>query len=229
MAVANFNVEKFVSAMRFDSFARTNRFEVLVIPPIKLNNLVGGGADGSFISLYCEQTSLPPLNIAVKSQKIFGPTYQRPYTAEYGGEGISFTFHVDRDMYVRKFFEDWMNLIVDPYDFTTGYQADYITSIFIRQLDELENVTHEIELLEAFPRSMNLMELNNAATNQTHRLNILFSYRYWRNVDKDVTPVDVPRKILYPEIIGADSRISDQQANAARRSYADTDPRRIDR
>jgi hypothetical protein len=45
MAVANFNVERFVSAMRVDSFARTNRFEVLVIPPVKLNNLVGGGAD----------------------------------------------------------------------------------------------------------------------------------------------------------------------------------------
>jgi hypothetical protein len=227
MSKSSFNLSLFLSAIREDSLARVNRFEVMIPSPRGMSDLNRSYAD--FTSLYCEMASLPPVNISTKSFKIFGPTYQRPFGAEYGGEGISLTFHVDRDMYVRKFFEDWMNLIVDPNDFTTGYQADYITSIFIRQLDELENVTHEIELLEAFPRSMNLMELNNAATNQTHRLNILFSYRYWRNVDKDVTPVDVPRQIMYPEIIGADSRISDQQANAARRSFADTDPRRIDR
>ena len=52
--------------------------------------------------------SLPPVNISTKSFKIFGPTYQRPFGAEYGGEGISFTFHVDRDMKVKTFFDDWM-------------------------------------------------------------------------------------------------------------------------
>ena len=56
-------------------------------------------------------------------------------------------------------------------------------SIYIRQLDEADNVTYEIELLDAFPRSMNLLELNNSAQNQTHRLNIIFAYRYWRRTD----------------------------------------------
>jgi hypothetical protein len=42
---------------------------------------------------------------------------------------------------------------------------------------------YEIELLEAFPRSMTIMDLNNSAQNQTHRLNIIFAYRYWRRTD----------------------------------------------
>ena len=204
MAKANFSVKDFRSTIFTDSLARTNRFEVFINkPPMALST----GRPWN-ISLYCEQASLPPLNIASKSFKIFGPTYQRPFTAEYGGEGISVTFHVDRDMKVKNFFDEWMYKIVDPDTGTVGYQEDYITNIVIRQLDEQENVTYEIELTEAYPRSMNLMELNNAATNQTHRLNILFGYRYWRNVarPRQITPVDIPRNIINPQVPVIDSR-----------------------
>ena len=198
MATSSFNLDKFVSTIRNQSLARTNRFEVFIIPPRALTEWVG--TDGSLVSLYCEQASIPSLTVATKSVKIFGPNYQRPMTSDYGGEGLAFTFHVDRDMYVRKFFEDWMHLIVDPSSFTVGYQQDYVTSIFVRQLDEQDNVTHEIELLEAFPRNMNIMDLNHASANQTHKLNILFAYRYWINVDTKTTPEAVPRIVQFPEI-----------------------------
>jgi hypothetical protein len=93
-----------------------------------------------------------------------------------------------------------MHYIVNPSTFTVGYQMNYVTSIFIRQLDEQDNVTHEIELLEAFPRNMNIMDLNHASSNQTHRLNILFAYRYWINVDKEKSPVATSRIVQFPEI-----------------------------
>ena len=201
MAKANFNLSKFIAASRVASFARTNRFEVLIAPPPGLRNF----RYGEFVSLYVEQASFPLLNIATKQQKIFGPTYQRPITSEYGGEGISLTFNVDRNMTVKKFFEDWMHVVVDPVTFEVNYQSEYITKILIRQIDERDNITHEVELLEAFPRNMNIMELNNAATNQTHRLNILFAYRYWRNPAR-VNPTAIPRVVVNPEIPRADFR-----------------------
>lgn len=192
---SGFSLDAFKTTVFNKSLARTNRFEVFVIPPLALK------AVGELPSLYCESAGLPMLNINTKSHKIFGPAYQRPMTSDYGGEGISFVFHVDRDMVVRKYFEEWMHLIVDPNNFGVSYQEDYITSIIIRQLDEQENVTHEIELLEAFPKNMNLMDLNNSASNQTHRLNILFAFRYWRDVAKrTTTPTPLPRRVVAPEI-----------------------------
>ena len=135
-------------------------------------------------------------------------------TSDYGGEGISFVFHVDRDMVVRKYFEEWMHLIVDPNNFGVSYQEDYITSVIIRQLDEQENVTHEIELLEAFPKNMNLMDLNNSASNQTHRLNILFAFRYWRDVAKrTTTPTPLPRRLVEPQIPVEDFRSATYNPN----------------
>jgi len=99
-----------------------------------------------------------------------------------------------------------MHVVVDPVTFEVNYQSEYITKILIRQIDEQDNITHEVELLEAFPRNMNIMELNNAATNQTHKLNILFAYRYWRNPER-VNPVAIPRIVVTPEIPRADFRV----------------------
>ena len=66
MAKANFSVKDFRSTVFTDSLARTNRFEVFIAkPPMALST----GRPWN-VSLYCEQASLPPLNIASKSFKI---------------------------------------------------------------------------------------------------------------------------------------------------------------
>lgn len=186
--------------------ARTNRFEVVITPPPALADKY----DVSYLaSSYIEQASMPMLNIFTKAQKIFGPSYQRPITSEYGGEGMPITFHVDRDMRIRRFFEDWMHVVINPETFTVGYQQDYISTVLIKQLDEQEKITHEIKLLEAFPKNMNIMELNNASTNQTHRLNIIFAYRYWVNTAReDKQTFDIPKPILEPQVPRVDNRVT---------------------
>jgi hypothetical protein len=216
MGKANFNLSQFIGAVREDSLARVNRFEVMIPSPRGMSEVNSTYAD--FISLYCEMASLPPVNISTKSFKIFGPTYQRPFGAEYGGEGISLTFHVDRDMNVKKFFDDWTSVVVDPDSGLVNYQENYTSTITLKQLDEQENITYELELYEAFPRSSNLLELNNSAQNQTHRLNVLFAYRYWKDTGREfeTIPKESPRS---REL---------QIALQARADFAKTDPRRID-
>ena len=216
MSKSSFNLSLFLSAIREDSLARVNRFEVMIPSPRGMSDVNRTYAD--FTSLYCEMASLPPVNISTKSFKIFGPTYQRPFGAEYGGEGISLTFHVDRDMNVKKFFDDWTSIVVDPDSGLVNYQENYTSTITLKQLDEQENITYELELYEAFPRSSNLLELNNSAQNQTHRLNVLFAYRYWKDTGREfqTIPQDSPRS---REL---------QQALLARSDFAKTDPRRID-
>ena len=216
MAKASFNLSQFIGAVREDSFARVNRFEVFINPPAAMINK--NRANAGAVSLYCEMASLPPVNISTKSFKIFGPTYQRPFGAEYGGEGISLSFHVDRDMNVKKFFDDWTSVVVDPDSGLVNYQENYTSTITLRQLDEQENITYELELYEAFPRSSNLLELNNSAQNQTHRLNVLFAYRYWKDTGREfqTIPKESPRS---REL---------QLALQARADFAKTDPRRID-
>ena len=204
MSRATFNLELFQAQIFDKSLARTNRFEVIISPP---GGLITDRPYDSFgVSLLVEQASLPMLNIATKPFKIFGPSYQRPVTSEYGGEGISLNFHVDRDMRLKRFFDDWMHTVVDPVTYTVGYQSDYIGTIEIRQLDEQDNVTYGVILEEAFPRNMNLIDLNNSASNQTHRLNVLFAYKRWREIGL-TNPVEQPRAVKNPQVAAEDYRV----------------------
>ena len=208
--MATFSLENFRSEILDGAgLSRVNRFEVYILPPPALQARYG--AISNLTSLYIDQSSIPGLTINTKAYRIFGPAYQRPISSDYGGDGLTMTFNVDRNMNVRKFFEDWMHAIVDPETFTVGYQEDYITTIVISQLDEQNNSTYEVTLLEAFPRSMNIMELNNSAQNQTHRLNVTFAFRYWKRtgIEAQKNPIDIPRIIQRPEVPTFDSRLPD--------------------
>ena len=66
MAKAAFTLDKVRQEILTSSLARTNRFEVLITPPIGLK----GDYKSDFISMYVEQASLPALNIFSKSFKI---------------------------------------------------------------------------------------------------------------------------------------------------------------
>lgn len=149
--------------------------------------------DDQTVCLLCETANLPGLNISVKSQRIYGPAYQRVITSEYGGEGISLTFLVDREMLVKRLFDAWMESIVGGSSaissegdwrntYTVAWPREYQAQIKIKQLDEFDNVTYQIELEDAFPRTMMMLDLNNNTQNQSHRLTVTFAYRRWRPV-----------------------------------------------
>jgi hypothetical protein len=181
--MASFSLANFQAQVKSRGLARVNRFEILIKPPRYTNKNINN-QNARLVSLFAEVSNMPPINISVRPLKIYaGPTYQRPIGSEYGGDGISMTFHVDREMKVKRFFDDWMETIIDRNTYEVAFQDVYRTDITINQLDERDRITYGIDLLEAFPRSMNLMELNQSAQNQTHRLNVIFAYRYWRRTD----------------------------------------------
>ena len=194
---AHFRLSDFKRQVLGKGLARTNRFEVIITSPKKITRtpqiaingaIVGGERSGfsvissSKVSLLCEQASFPLLNINTKPYRIYRPAYPRPVTSEYGGDGTSMTFHVDREMHVKQFFDGWMQTVVNKDNYHVSFQEDYAVDIEVFQLDEAMNRTYGIILIDAFPRSMNLMELNNATQSQTHRLNVLFAYRKWKSV-----------------------------------------------
>lgn len=176
--MANFSLDRFRTKVLSEGLAKTNRFEVL-IPLCRALSPYYSTRDSELISLYCEGASLPPQIIGVRTQRIYGPLYQRPFGIEYGGEGLPMTFIVDRAMDVKAYFDSWMSKIIDPYQFFVYYPADYSVDLTINQLDEQDNIVYTVVIYDAFPRSITLMELNNTAQNQFHRLNVNFAYRRW--------------------------------------------------
>ena len=72
-----------------------------------------------------------------------------------------------------------MNIIIHPYEYYVHYQRTYVTSITISQLDENNEETYGVLLVDAFPRSVSMLDLNSSTQNSSHRLNVSFAYRKW--------------------------------------------------
>ncbi len=171
--------------------AKTNRFEITIFPPPALSQY------GHLVSLLCEQANLPMLNIGVKPFRIHNtPAYQRPVSIDYGGEGLSFIFHIDGGAFVKKFFDDWCHMIIDGQTFGVNYQDNYATSVHVAQLNEMDQAIYEVEFTEAFPRNINLVQLDNSAQNQTQRLTVMFNYRLWRSISR--TTLFIERQDIFP-------------------------------
>lgn len=185
--MATFSLDEFRSRLSNLGIARPNRFQV-ILPEL------GNGA--ALPSLFCESSSLPPLAVLTRSQRIQGPLHQRASNLDYGGGGISMTFYVDSNMDVKRYFDTWVHMTVNPASFTVNYYDEYAKSIKISQLDERDNEKYQIELIEAFPTSLGVMELNQGSNDTVHRLTVTFSYRYWRS--DSISQTDVGQSTAQP-------------------------------
>jgi len=197
---SNFDLAGFISEVKNRNLARPNRFEVIITPPSSLS--ASDTARAKLTSLFCEISNLPGIAITTKSQRIYGPAYQRPISLEYGGESIAMTFYMDSAFEIKTFFDRWIFSIVNPNNYNVSYDDSpdiknpkkYTTDITINQLNEKNLVVYSIKLIDAFPKVMNMMDLNMASTNQTHKLNVTFGYRKWTTEYAEslrLEPVDV--------------------------------------
>jgi hypothetical protein len=187
-----FSIDNFLTEVRDRGVARPNRFEVTFPLPSGLSNS-DEVPDNRLVCLFCESANLPSKTIGVKNQKIYGPSYPRPFNSEYG-DTVSMTFLVDSEMDVKGFFDAWMNIIVDPYQYFVYYPDNYTVPITISQLDEEDNKTYSVTLEDAFPRNIALMDLSQSSQNSAHKLNVTFTYRRWFSYHK------TPNSIKYPEV-----------------------------
>jgi hypothetical protein len=190
------SLENFISEVTNRGLARTNLFSVEIPTPA----CIPRRSAPTFLNLFCQTASFPPTNIGVRDLRISGPTYKRPYNVDYGGEGISMTFLIDRDMELKKYFDKWMSYIVNPYEYYVYYDENdtkYTTDITVKQIKEIvpgkkfyenngyesitpaEDIADEyiIVIQDAFPRNIGMIELDTTAQNATHKLTVNFAYR----------------------------------------------------
>ena len=97
----------------------------------------------------------------------------------YANPDVSLTFYVMNDYGVVKYFENWRSYIYDNNTYEAKYKGEYAATVEIHQLRKPimnkkfgigpininvglgGNTVYGVKLLEAFPTSVNAIELNN--------------------------------------------------------------------
>jgi hypothetical protein len=170
-------ISNFLSSFKGDA-ARPSRFDVEIPVPLKLvsyRNL------GQRLTLRCENAELPSRTLATTERKIYGPTEKHPYVSTYNES--TFTFIVSDDMLEKKFFDAWMDLINPRSTFNVAYKKDYMTNITVNQYDLQNKKTYSVSLNEAFPLSVNQLDLDWSNESAYHKLSVVFAYYTWERND----------------------------------------------
>jgi hypothetical protein len=168
------NINDFKASFTQD-LARTNRFDVEIPIPLTLIPYISSAKN---LKYRCENAQLPGRTFATTEQKTYGPIEKYPYLTTYND--LDLTFIVDDDMNQKIFFDAWMNYINPLYNNNMRYKGDYSTTIVVNQYDVTGEKTYSIDLLDAYPISMNQMDLN-WNDDGYHKLSVTFAYTYWKN------------------------------------------------
>jgi hypothetical protein len=167
-------ISNFLSTFTTD-LAKTNRFDVNVPIPIGLIQYVKNTRS---LNYRCEATNLPGRTVATMEQKTYGPIEKYPYLSTYND--IDLTFIVDGDMNQKVFFDAWINYLNPTQSNNFRYKSDYATTLSINQYDQSNNLTYTVALFDAYPISMNQLDLD-WSNDGYHKLSITFAYTYWKN------------------------------------------------
>ena len=168
------NINDFKSSFNKD-IARTNKFDVNINIPLTLIPYVSSAKS---LKYRCENAQLPGRTFATTEQKTYGPIEKFPYLTSYND--IDLTFIIEDDMNQKVFFDAWLNYINPQYNNNFRYKSDYSTVITINQYDVTNELSYSVDLIDAYPISMNQMDLS-WADDGYHKLSVTFAYTYWKN------------------------------------------------
>ena len=163
------SIKNFKSSFKTD-LSRPSRFDVQIY-----TQFLG---DTSVLNYRCEAAQLPGRTFATMEQRTYGPIEKFPYLNTYND--LELTFMVTDDMSQKTFFDKWMEIInpTTTNDFT--YKADYCADLIVTQYDVRNRPTYSVNILEAYPISVNQLDLDWSSTDTYHKLIVTFAYTRWK-------------------------------------------------
>lgn len=157
-----------------NELARPNRFDVVLAVPSILD------VNSSRILTYrCENAQLPGRTFATTEQKTYGPIEKYPYLTTYND--LDLTFIVSDDMVEKYIFDSWLEKINPARTNNFAYKSDYSTLITVNQYNLQNELTYVADFYEAYPISINQMDLDWGQNDSYHKLTVTFAYTRWFN------------------------------------------------
>ena len=159
--------------------ARPSRFEVFLNLPPSISQSISGSFNPEELRYRCEVAQLPGKTFDTVEQKTYGPIEKFPNLTTY--TDIDLTFIVDDNMNVKRMFDFWLNSINFSGNNNLNYKSNYSADIRINQYSVANEFTYGVNLIDAYPISMNQMDLD-WSSDGYHKLNVTFAYTYWEQV-----------------------------------------------
>ena len=175
--MAVFSTADLKSAMnKHGGFARGNKYTVMISKPKKLAIIPED------LQLMCETVSLPTRSAATNELSLYGPVQSFPYRFTF--TEASLQFYVTEDFAIKKIFDAWQEIIIDPVSGDLGYFDDYKCNIAIKKYSSGDDNTsswpdYSVKLIDAWPSIIGEIALGHSLGGDVLRLPVTFQFRKW--------------------------------------------------
>ena len=188
------NIDQLKSvASKSRGFASANQFMV-TLPSL-------GRYDTRDLNILCSNVNMPGRQILTQERLIGIKGRKMPNG--FASDDVNMTFYVMNDYKVKEYFEEWQQSTISQDTYEIAYPDSYCRDVRIAQLkkgmafdlpiDKIfginidldirtrESIVYETKLLDAFPTTLNAIELNNELDGLV-QLSVQLSYRNWEKV-----------------------------------------------
>jgi len=165
-------LDKFIAEVKSQGLARSNRYVVKFTPPLT-------GLDSTVpqtLSLFCDQVQLPGMNFSTAQNRSFGEFREVPYEKLF--DNLNMSFYVDKNMYVKRVFDNWMEAIQNPETRVFNYYKNYTTGMNIEVHDLMDRITYVVSLWECYPKTIGAVQMD-YASKDIMKLSVTMQYKYW--------------------------------------------------
>jgi hypothetical protein len=191
----SFNVADFRSKIsKFGGLAKANKFVVQIFPPFWMNELSDSltisKKDPEHLSFLCDTVNLPGKNLTTIDYlpQGFGAVSKIPVGVVH--DSLTTTFFMDGDHMVMKFFQLWMQEIVntgssfngplaaykDRTDHEMSYKSNYSTTVIISFFSDDGKSILKYYFKDAYPVQIGSVQLGWEQNDTIAKLPIEFSY-----------------------------------------------------
>lgn len=149
------------------------------------------------LNVLCRDAQLPSKGISTVDRNI--GMFNEKVASGYVTDQVSLTFIMLNDYGVKRYFDEWKKLMINEETGEVGYKKDYALPVKIHQLRKPQigasgrlgpiNVNvgfgsgsvYSVELIEAFPTTMNAIQFNNEE-NGLVEFNVGLTFTTWKTI-----------------------------------------------
>jgi len=187
--------------------AKPNRFAVFFsLPIININpmsiltNIISGNRnpmqlinDPRDATFLCESCTMPGKQINTTDYITNLRAVKKPYG--YINEDVTFTYILTGDYFMKNIFTQWQEQIYNTNQ-TLNYKKDYTSTVNIQQLNDKNVPIYTVQLRNAYPTTVNAIELNSGAENTAARITVTMAYDDWEEANFTGAMLGVGERLL---------------------------------
>ena len=175
-------LSQFISAARTKDFQRTERFRVVITPPLISGIDPNQTKD---LALMVEECNIPGIIVQNRPVKYNNRIQYQPTGVDYLGQEATFVFYLQSDWLQRNMIEKWIDAVVDPQTRELAYKNDIVGEIKVIPVkrDAVDANTGYC-LHRVIPRTIAVMPMSQG-TSGVARTTATFSFDSWSSEQID--------------------------------------------